>query len=108
MVDFKNHLALITGGTGGIGGATCLVLASLGCNIAVHYNSATQKAETLVKELRSKGIKAESFRADLSNYDNVRKLHCDVVEKIGDPVILFNNAGTTLQKSGIKASPKSP
>ena len=102
MANFEKQLALITGGTGGIGAATCRALASLGCNIAVHYNSAAQKAEILITELRATGVRAEAFQADLSDYENVRQLHRSVVEEMGHPVILFNNAGTTLQRSGVK------
>ena len=91
MADFKGHLALITGATGGIGAATCRALASLGCNIAIHYHSAAKKAETLGEEVRAKGVKAECFQADLSNYDNVRKFYHEVIEKMGNPIILFNN-----------------
>lgn len=69
--DLSHHLALVTGATGGIGKATCLALAELGCSIAVHYNAASEKAKILVEELRGKGIKAEAFQADLSSYDNV-------------------------------------
>jgi NAD(P)-dependent dehydrogenase (short-subunit alcohol dehydrogenase family) len=79
---------------GGIGYATAVALAKLGCSIAVHYNSAEAKAKQLVQELQAHpDVKAASFQADLSNYDNVRKLHADVVKTLGDPDILFNNAG---------------
>ncbi|GAO51250.1 hypothetical protein G7K_5357-t1 [Saitoella complicata NRRL Y-17804] len=102
VTDFKDKLALITGATGGIGYATCLALAGLGCDIAVHYNSAAEKAQTLVAALREKGVKAECFQADLRSYDEVRRLHKEVVEKMGHPAILFNNAGITI-KHGIKS-----
>ena len=69
--DLSNHLALVTGGTGGIGRATCLTLASLGCSIAVHYNSAADTAEEVVKQLEGKGVKAKAFQANLGNYDHV-------------------------------------
>lgn len=39
------------------------------------------------------GVKSVAFRADLSNYDNVRQLHTDVVNTLGNPDILFNNSG---------------
>lgn len=103
VTDLKPHLALVTGATGGIGKATCLALAALGCNIAVHYNSATETAEGLVNDLTSKGVKAVAFQADLSMYDGARKLHKEVTEKMGNPTILFNNAGLTLGKSGVKS-----
>lgn len=68
---FKGKLALCTGATGGIGRATCKKLAELGCNIAVHYNSAADTAAELVKELEALGVKAMAFKADMSSYDDV-------------------------------------
>ena len=101
---FKGQLALVTGATGGIGYATCRSLAELGINIAVHYNSAADTAKELVELLqKTYNIKAQSFQADLSTYEQTRSLHQDVVEKMGHPAILFNNAGLTLGKSGLKS-----
>ena len=81
---------------GGIGRATSLALARKGCSIAVHYHSSKDKAEALVSELsKINGITAMAFQADLSNYDNVRKLHAEVIRHMGHPDILFNNSGTT-------------
>lgn len=99
--DLSGHLALITGCTGGIGAATATSLASLNCNIAVHYNAAADKAQQLVSKLESVGVKAMAFQADLSSYDETRRLHSEVVDKIGHPTVLFNNHGITL-KSGVK------
>ena len=65
--DLSNHLTLVTGATGGMGKATCLALAALGCSIAIHYNSAADTAEEVVKQLKSKGVKAKAFQANLSN-----------------------------------------
>ena len=70
--DLSNHLALVTGATGGIGKATCLALAAMGCSIAVHYNSSTDTAEQVVKQLGSKGVKAKACQANLGNYEDVR------------------------------------
>lgn len=123
--DLRPHLALVTGASGGIGKATCLALASMGCSIAVHYHSSTSTAEELVTQLKEKGVRAEAFKADLTKYDEVslsvspllklapvsihgitahqvRSLHAAVVTSLGNPTILFNNAGLTL-KSGIKS-----
>ena len=69
--DLRPHLALVTGASGGIGKATCLALATMGCSIAVHYHSSTAIAEDLVKELKGKGVRAEAFIADLTKYDEV-------------------------------------
>jgi 3-oxoacyl-[acyl-carrier protein] reductase len=69
--DLRRHLALVTGASGGIGKATCLALASMGCSIAVHYHSSASVAEELVKQLKSRGVRAEAFKADLTKYDEV-------------------------------------
>ena len=72
--DLRLHLAVVTGASGGIGKATCLALAGLGCSIAVHYHSSEDKATGLVKELKDKGVRAEAFKADLTKYDEVANL----------------------------------
>ena len=102
----QGRLALITGATGGIGRATCETLAAQGCHIAIHYHRASSVAADLVSRLPSKykdlGVKAASFQADLSDYSEVRRLHAEVVSTLGDPDILFNNAGLNLGKVGLK------
>jgi len=102
LTDLTSQLALITGATGGIGHATALALAAMKCNIAVHYNSNAEKAQELVSKLESQGVRAKHFQADLSSYEETRRLHKEVVDSLGHPSILFNNAGLTLGKSGIK------
>jgi len=94
MSLLTGKLALITGCTGGIGKATARSFARLGCSIAIHYNTASPAIiSALREELHALGVKAEAFQADLSEYDGARKLHREVVEKMGNPDILFNNAG---------------
>ena len=101
--DLSPHLALVTGATGGIGSATCHALASLNCPIAVHYHAANSTANSLVHDLRTKyNIPAEPFQADLRTYPGVRTLHQNVLEKMGPPSILFNNAGVTAGAHGVR------
>lgn len=62
----------------------------------MHYNSAKSKADALIDELRKiPGVKAIAFQAEMGDFDQVRKLHADVVEQMGHPDVLFNNAGRT-------------
>ena len=70
--DLEEHVALVTGATGGIGKATCHSLASLRCTVAAHYNANEEGAKALIEELRHQGVKAESFQADLTGYEAVR------------------------------------
>ncbi|KAJ3730565.1 NAD-binding protein [Lentinula raphanica] len=101
-MSLKGSIALITGCSGGIGAATALALARQGCSIAVHYNAAEEKAQALAHTLQtiSPDVHAVVFQADLSDYDSVRQLHSQVVEKMGHPDILFNNAGATIKAIG--------
>lgn len=101
VTDLRSHLALVTGASGGIGKATCLALASLGCSIAVHYHSSATTANELVEELKRIGVRAKAFKADLTSFDEGKTLYASVVASLGHPTILFNNAGLTMT-SGIK------
>jgi 3-oxoacyl-[acyl-carrier protein] reductase len=101
--NLGGKLALITGGTGGIGQATCKLLASRGCNIAIHYNRASSVAQELISSLSSAHhVRVQAFQADLSDYGQVRRLHQEVVSAMGDPHIVFLNAGIDGGKSGVK------
>lgn len=99
--SLSSHLALVTGATGGIGRATCLALAKLGCPVAVHYHSAADDAAKLVETLKTFKVKASAFQADLGSYEETRRLHGEVVRDMGHPSILFNNAGVTMGKSRV-------
>jgi 3-oxoacyl-[acyl-carrier protein] reductase len=68
--------AFVTGATGGIGMATSRLLASLGCSVALHYNSDQETAIALKDEMTSKygknfGSKFVALAADMSDYDAV-------------------------------------
>ena len=108
-MDQHNHplrgkLALITGATGGIGSSTSHALAALGLNLALHYHTASDTANTLVQTLTTKySVRAEAFGADLSSYNHTRTLHTEVVQRMGHPTVLFNNAGVALGKAGLKS-----
>jgi 3-oxoacyl-[acyl-carrier protein] reductase len=60
----------------------------MGCSIAVHYHSSTDAANTLVEELRGKGVRAEAFKADLTKYEEVSEVSFWV--RLGtSPLIMF-------------------
>jgi 3-oxoacyl-[acyl-carrier protein] reductase len=106
-LPLQGHVALVTGATGGIGAATCRLLASLGCSIGIHYNSDIETAEKLQDEFKAKyrdsGARSYISKADMGNYDEVRAMHAYFVRVLGPPTILINNAGSTSGHSGVKS-----
>ena len=70
----KSEVALVVGGTGGIGHATCLQLAKDGFDIIIHYNSNKNKAISLQNEVIKLGRKAIIFQADISEENKINEL----------------------------------
>lgn len=91
--SITGQLALITGGSVGIGKALAMRLASEGCNIAI-ANRNHQEGEKTAAEIRKKfGVTAKAFKVDVSKPEEVAQLKNDVESSLGDVDILVNNAG---------------
>jgi len=88
-----NKVALVTGGSRGIGAAIAKRLAHDGADVAISYVSTPEKAESLVQELESLGVRAAAFRADQADSAQVAGLVRKVVEHFGQLDILVNSAG---------------
>ena len=93
MKLLESKVAIITGGSRGIGKSICETFAQNGCDVAFTYNNSKDSAETLVKELNSTGVKAKSYKSDASNFNDATKLVEDVLNDFGKIDILVNNAG---------------
>ena len=93
MKLLESKVAIITGGSRGIGKSICETFAQNGCNVAFTYNNSKESAESLVKELNGSGIKAKAYKSDASNFDDATKLVEDVLDDFGKIDILVNNAG---------------
>jgi NAD(P)-dependent dehydrogenase (short-subunit alcohol dehydrogenase family) len=83
---------LVTGGAKRIGRAISIKLASKGYSIAVHYHQSSKEASELVDMIRSKGEKASTFQANLSDSSSVSNLISQVTSSLGPMVGLVNNA----------------
>lgn len=86
-------VALVTGGSRGIGAAIAKALADDGADVAISYSASPDKAKTVVNELLGKGVRAHAFKADQANAKEVAALVKSVVERFGRLDILVNNAG---------------
>ncbi len=93
MKLLESKVAIITGGSRGIGKSICETFAQNGCDVAFTYNNSKDSAEALAKELNSTGVKAKSYKSDASNFDDATKLVEDVLNDFGKIDILVNNAG---------------
>ena len=95
----KDKVAIVTGGSRGIGKAIVLELASQGANVAFNYLKSKDLAEEVKKEVESKGRKALVFKADVKDLASMK----DMVEKVKDTLgkidIVVNNAGILKDKA---------
>ncbi len=93
MQKLKNRVAVITGGSRGIGKGICVAFAKEGADIAFSYHKNEQAAQKTVQELESYGVKALAIKADVGNEEDVIKMKKAVEEQFGKINILVNNAG---------------
>lgn len=91
--QLTGKVALITGGTRGIGAATARAMADEGADVAISYVSSSGRAAEMVRELESKGVRAAAFQADQADSAQVESLIQKVVDRFQRLDILVNNAG---------------
>ena len=91
----ENKVALITGGSRGIGREIALKLADEGAKIAINFTSNVAKAEEVQKEIESKGKEVILVKGDVSNVADAEKIALTMFNKFGRIDILVNNAGIT-------------
>ena len=94
-LSLENKVAVITGGSRGIGRAVALELAARGAAVVVNYNKSPEAANEVVKQVEEAGGKAAAFQADVSDFKQAEALIKFAVEAFGDLSILVNNAGIT-------------
>ncbi|MCH4823239.1 3-oxoacyl-[acyl-carrier-protein] reductase [Gramella lutea] len=93
LLEGKN--AIITGGSRGIGKGIAQVFAKQGANVAFTYNSSSQSAEELAKELEATGVRAKAYQSNAASFTEAQELVNQVAEDFGSIDILVNNAGIT-------------
>ena len=95
-MEERRKLALVTGGSRGIGRAICVRLAESGMDVFFNYNSNEADAEETIRLCREKGVNAGAMKADVSDSDQCAELTQKAFEFGGDHIdVLVNNAGIT-------------
>lgn len=93
MSDIKGKVALVTGGSRGIGRAIAVALAENGATVAVNYHKNQEAAEETCEAIQKSGGKAVSIQADVSSSPEVSRMVQEAEEALGTIQILINNAG---------------
>ena len=94
-VKLAGKVAIVTGGSRGIGRATCLALAREGAAVVVNHSKSASEADAVVAAIRGNGGDAMAIQADVSDDAAVRAMVGSTVARFGGLDILVNNAGWT-------------
>jgi 3-oxoacyl-[acyl-carrier protein] reductase len=92
-LPLTDKVAIVTGGSRGIGAAICKQLAAQGARVVVNYSSSSDAANQVVEQIQSNGGTAIALRADLTDSTQVLDLFNQTEDKLGTIDILVNNAG---------------
>jgi 3-oxoacyl-[acyl-carrier protein] reductase len=104
-LGLTGKIAVVTGGTSGVGREIALSLAAEGANVAVNYRSSAKDAEILVDEIVAKGGKAKAYKADVADFAAVKAMVDDIVNDFGGLNILINNAGLAIRQRFLETKP---
>ena len=96
MTRFEGKVALVTGGTRGIGRAIALTFAREGADVAINYSRSKEHAESAVAELRALGAQAEAYQCDIGDRDAVFAMVKAAGERFGRIDVLVNSAARGL------------
>jgi 3-oxoacyl-[acyl-carrier protein] reductase len=106
-MSLEDKVAVVTGGSGGLGRVHCLSLAGAGCDVAVIGHSHLEKAEEVVREIQAIGRRALAVKMDVADLDEVQAGVKKVEDELGPVDILVNNAallrgGGRIQKTTVE------
>ena len=106
MKELEGKVALVTGGTKGIGKQIALKLAELGADVCVNYLRSRNAANETIAELEKLGSNAHAVRANIGRHDKMHKIFDEIKEKYGKLDILISNAALGLYSSAMEITDK--
>ena len=106
-MSLKGKIALITGGSRGIGKAITLKLAAEGADVIINYFRRTSQAELTAQEALSKGVNAHIIKANVGEPEKIDSMFQEIEDKFGRLDILINNAASGVPRTAMDLDPKS-
>lgn len=91
-IDLSGKVAVVTGATGELGCVMVRTLAGCGADVVIQYLRNKEKAEQLLAEAKSLGVRALAVRADVTQLESVTVLQKTILNSLGHPDIVVNNA----------------
>jgi len=106
MKLLENKVAIVTGGSRGIGEAIVLKLAESGAHIAFTYVSSDEKAKSLEERIKNLGVNAKAYKSNAGNYQECETMVNEVVKDFGTVNICVNNAGISKDNLLLRMTPE--
>jgi len=106
MKLLENKVAIITGGSRGIGEGIALKLAEHGCHVAFSYVSSDEKAKALEEKIKAYGVKAKAYKSNAAILADCETMINDVTKEFGTIDVLVNNAGISRDNLLLRMSPE--
>jgi 3-oxoacyl-[acyl-carrier protein] reductase len=95
-MELEGKVAIVTGGSLGIGSAIALALGKAGCDVAINYRKHDEEAKAIVEEIKGMGRRAVVVKADVSKTEDAQKMVESVLNELGRLDILVCNAGINM------------
>lgn len=105
-LPLSGKVALITGGSRGIGRGITLELASRGADVIINYFRKTSTAEQTAQDARDKGVRAQIIKANIAEPDKIDSMFNEIKDKFGKLDILVSNAASGVARSAMELDSK--